>query len=976
MKVSTYKPFQIVYSLFEHQYLGYLFESFVVQLDGNNKLTLQHQNISSQNAQEFGAKLDEKDYELIKLMDDIQQDAILKKFSPKNKKMKAEDFFPSVYGKHEKKEKQLLQETIDNYIEKKRAEILKRLSGKLVFEMGNDGEPTARTLQVQADKARVKFIFHRNENETHYFPHIIFKNERIENLHRSKDSMLLCADPAWIVADGKLFTFEQNINGNKIKPFLKKKFIAIPKKIEESYYSKFVTPLIEDVDVETRGKGLRIINTRPTQPKPFLHFAPVQTHVNGSSNQEEKTENIYFTLDFKYEDYKINGVSSNKPFHVELSIQDDIYTFFKVQRDAHFEQECISFIQSLGLNIDGNDTILPKTEAFSWLSDHSQALNNKGVTIQQQASGEKRYFVGQASINIEVNENKDWFDIHTKVMFGKFEIPFLNIRKLIVAGRNEFTLPNGEIAVIPDTWFSRYADLFYFMEEGDENKLRKYHLSVIQELQEGDLAQVTFNRKLEKLRDFERIDDVAEPQGFTGELRPYQKAGYNWMNFLSEYNFGGCLADDMGLGKTVQTLAMLQKEMEAKGKKTSLLIMPTSLLYNWEMESKKFTPELKLLNYTGANRKKDPETFNDYDIVITSYGVTRIDIDILEKYYFNYIILDESQTIKNPSSNITKSVKRLKSHKKLILTGTPIENTTMDLWSQMSFVNPGLLGSQSFFKKEFLSPIEKKKDEAKYKKLHSIIKPFILRRHKAQVATELPGKIEKTQYCTMSDEQKKLYEKTKSMYRNEILEQIEDKGLNSSQFMLLKGLTELRQIANHPRMLNEKYDGTAGKMDEVIRVLESVLANNHKILIFSQFVKHLQIIKEHLDKESIVYSYLDGSTKNRKDEVNQFQEDPSRQVFLISLKAGGLGLNLTAADYVFILDPWWNPAIEAQAVDRAHRIGQENKVFIYKFISKDTVEEKILALQKSKMDLANALISTEESFMKKLTKEDIEALLT
>ncbi|MEH0158306.1 DEAD/DEAH box helicase [Limibacter armeniacum] len=976
MKVSTRIPFQIVYSLFDHQYLGYLFESFAVQLDHKNKLTLQHQNISSQNAHEFDRKLDDADYELIQLIDDIQQDAVLKKFGPKNKKMTAERFFLSVYD--DQKGDKTLQEAIHQYLEEKRAKILSLLYGKMVFEMGNDGEPTAKTIRVNQEKANIRFILHRNSENTHYFPHISYRGERVENLHH-RNAILLCANPAWIVMDGQLLTFEQDIDGNKLRPFLSKKFIAIPKKIEDSYYDKFVKHLIEDFEVEARGEGLKIQHIDHLPPQAKLHFAMVSTTTNtlfdSGKKEEVLDEKVTFSLDFYYGKYSAGASSAGKPSYVELTKTADGFTFCQVKRDIGFEHDCIKLLQELGMDIYRGKSTMPKQKAFSWLAEHRDTLAEEGIEVHQRTKGEKQYFVGNSSINLEIRENHDWFDIHAKVMFGPFEVSFLEIRKLIVAGKNEFTLPNGEIAVIPDSWFTKYYDLFHFMENGSEHRLKKHHLAVVQELQEGALARVSFNRKLEKLKDFEKIDDFAIPDGFEGQLRPYQKAGYNWMNFLSEYNFGGCLADDMGLGKTVQTLAMLQNEKEnSEGRTTSLLIMPTSLLYNWEMEAKKFTPNLKVLNYTGTNRNKNPEIFGWYDLVITSYGIARIDVDILEKFYFNYIILDESQTIKNPNSNIAKAVKKLKSKKRLILTGTPIENTTMDLWSQMSFVNPGLLGSQSFFKREFLLPIEKKNDEAKYRKLHSIIKPFILRRHKSQVATELPGKVEKVHYSTMTDEQQKVYEATKSSYRNEILEHIEDNGLNGSQLMLLKGLTELRQLANHPKMLNEEYEGSSGKLDDVIQTLDNVLANDHKILIFSQFVKHLQIVKKHLEKKRIPFSYLDGSTKDRQSEVNQFQNDPRRQVFLISLKAGGLGLNLTAADYVFILDPWWNPAIEAQAVDRAHRIGQENKVFIYKFISKDTVEEKILALQKSKMDLANSLISTEESFMKKLTKEDIEAL--
>jgi SNF2 family DNA or RNA helicase len=299
----------------------------------------------------------------------------------------------------------------------------------------------------------------------------------------------------------------------------------------------------------------------------------------------------------------------------------------------------------------------------------------------------------------------------------------------------------------------------------------------------------------------------------------------------------------------------------------------------------------------------------------------------------------------------------------------------LDLWSQMNFVNPGILGNQVYFKKEFQQPIERHNLACKIDKLQAVIKPFILRRHKSQVARDLPEKFETIQYATMTECQEKEYEEAKSSFRNEILDQIERSGVARSQMMLLQGLTLLRQLANHPRMVDPKSESRSGKLEDVVHMLTTTISENHKVLVFSQFVKHLSLLREELNQQGIDYAYLDGSTKNRQEEVERFQHNQSLKVFLISLKAGGLGLNLTAADYVFLLDPWWNPAVEAQAIDRAHRIGQTNTVFIYKFITRNTVEEKILALQKNKLEMANQLIKTEESFIKSLTREDIEQLL-
>jgi SNF2 family DNA or RNA helicase len=642
------------------------------------------------------------------------------------------------------------------------------------------------------------------------------------------------------------------------------------------------------------------------------------------------------------------------------------------------EKRKIQALQKAGLDVKNGRVSMDRQAAFSWMYNNRDYLKQEGFLFRQNASDFKKYFQGESSISVAITENRDWFDIFAKIKFGDYEIPFLKLRNLILHHKYEFTLPNGEIAIIPEVWRRQYSELFAFAETSDGEStltLKKHHISLVQDLQTGNLAQVTIHNKLEKLKDFDKIEDFPLPIGFSGLLRPYQKAGYNWMNFLNKYKFGGCLADDMGLGKTVQTLALLQAQKEAGITQASLLVMPTSLVYNWEVEARKFTPGLKVFVYTGTHREKNTDQFNGYDLILTSYGIIRIDADLLKSYYFNYIILDESQAIKNPSSNIAKAVSQLNSRHRLILTGTPLENTTLDLWSQMTFVNPGLLGTERFFRNEFLLPIEKKNDEQKMQRLYAIIKPFILRRHKSQVATELPEKIENIQYCTMHAEQEELYEETKSYFRNKILEQIDDKGMPKSQIILLQGLTKLRQIANHPRMVKPDYTGSSGKLEDVLHRLETAVSEKHKILVFSQFVKHLAILKEQLIKLNLNYTYLDGSTRDRRSQVDLFQQEKDIQIFLISLKAGGLGLNLTAADYVFILDPWWNPAIEAQAVDRAHRIGQEQTVFTYKFITKNTVEEKILALQRNKKRLADELITTEESFVKALTKDDILSLL-
>lgn len=977
MKVSTAQPFQLIYSLYQHEYLGYLFESFVIQLDDKGRLTLQHQNISSKNAEEFASGLDPNDYKLIKLMDEIQQEAIVLKFY--KKKIKPEDFFLKIYDK--KKGDAALQETIESYLEIRRSKILELLGGKMVFEMGRDGEPAWKQIHWVEERASVLFHFRRNEDNTHYFPTIKLHGEKLE--WQYKGAYLICNDPAWMVVEDQLISFEKNVDGNKLKPFLNKKFIVIPQKVEETYYAKFVTQLVASFDVYAKGFE---INSERYETQPVISFSELVQATNGTlfgngnspnDNGQEESK-ILFKLGFNYGPYHF-AYEKQPTASVKLEKTNGSYIFHKVNRNAKHELEVLNQLQKRGLKIQNGRVTMDRSLAFNWLNEHSEFLNEQGILIKQTDTEKKKYFVGESVLEIKVEEGIDWFDIKAIVRFGEFEISFKELRKLINRQRREIKLPNGEVAVIPEAWIKDYAELFAFMEETDDHqtlKLRKHHLSLVQDLQNGNLAQVSMDRKLQKLEGFEAIEDYDVPTGFVGTLRPYQKAGYNWMRFLSEYNFGGCLADDMGLGKTVQTLALLQAQKEHSPGQASLLIMPTSLIYNWQLEASKFTPELKVLLYTGTGRDKNPEQFANYDLVVTSYGITRIDLDILSSYYFNYIILDESQAIKNPDSLIAKSVNDLKSRYRLILTGTPLENSTFDLWSQMSFINPGLLGTAKYFKNEFQLPIEKRGDFEKTRKLNVIIKPFILRRQKSQVAKDLPEKFESVKYSQMTPEQEEKYEEVKSYYRNQILDTIEKSGIKKSQLLLLQGLTKLRQIANHPKMVEPDFEGDSGKLEDITYMIESAISEGHKILIFSQFVKHLSLVKAYLEERKTDFAYLDGSTKDRQGQVEKFQNNDNIKVFLISLKAGGLGLNLTEADYVFLLDPWWNPAIEEQAVDRAHRIGQKNTVFTYKFITRNTVEEKILALQKNKLKLASELITTEESFIKKLTTQDISELLS
>ncbi len=604
----------------------------------------------------------------------------------------------------------------------------------------------------------------------------------------------------------------------------------------------------------------------------------------------------------------------------------------------------------------------------------------------------KIYFTKKIEIKTSYVNEKDWFDVYSIVYIGDFQIPFVRFRKHILNNNREYELPNGEIVMLPKEWFTRFADLLYFGHvDGDHILYKQIQLPVLKE-SFVSLDQ-NFENSLNKLQESYQQQQLQYLPIINATLRPYQIEGFSWMYRLYNLNMGACLADDMGLGKTIQTLALLQKVIadytppvplnknfndtvvsDKIKVPASLIVLPASLVHNWYNEIQKFTPELKVFKYIGTGRAIETDKFNEYDIILTTYGVVRNEYDNLKKYEFLYVILDESQTIKNPDSKIFLAVNELRAKNRLVLTGTPIENSLTDLWSQIEFINPGLLGNISFFKNYFSNPIEKVGDELKREKLKKFIQPFILRRTKEEVATDLPELNEQFLLCSMSESQKNYYEEEKSKVRNEILHSIENVGIEKSSILMINALTKLRQIANHPVMIDKTYSDDSGKLDEIILSLENMFEQGHKVLIFSSFVKHLELIRQVFTERNWTYSILTGKTANREEVVNSFQNCPENKFFLISLKAGGVGLNLTAADYVFILDPWWNPASEMQAINRAHRIGQNKKVFVYRFISAETIEEKIVKLQEKKSELATEFINNNNP-IKMLSRENILELL-
>lgn len=660
-----------------------------------------------------------------------------------------------------------------------------------------------------------------------------------------------------------------------------------------------------------------------------------------------------------------------------------------IERDNAQEQELIDFVKTLHprFKVQNNKEYfyLPFIEAMNknWFMQFFTELQNKNIPVYGLNELKKfKYNSNKPTFDIKSSSGIDWFDLQIEVHYGDQTVGLAELKKAILAKQEYILLKDGTLGILPEEWIKKYSPLLRMGQIKDDNlKVSKLHYTLLDELynQLDDKAiQEELNQKKQNLHRLNDLKEIALPKKIKAALRDYQIAGYQWIHQLKKLGWGGCLADDMGLGKTLQALTFLQHCIEQSSTETHLIVCPTSLIYNWESEIQKFTPSLKYHIHYGIDRHLSDEKFTENSLIITSYGMVRSDIEHLSKLNFGYLLLDESQAIKNPAAQITKAVQLLKSSNKLILSGTPVQNNTFDLYAQMNFLNPGMLGNMEFFKTEFANPIDKYGDKDKGDELRKLIYPFMLRRTKEQVAKDLPDKTETVLWCEMGTEQRKVYDYYKKLYRETLMERIAENGMGKSSMYILEGLLKLRQICDSPALLkDEKYKNESVKIKELVRELENN-TGTHKVLVFSQFVEMLTLIRTELDQRQISYSYLDGSTPaiKRKAAVNKFQTDETIRVFLISLKAGGVGLNLTSADYVYLIDPWWNPATEQQAIDRTHRIGQTNKVFAYKMICKDSVEEKIVQLQQKKKALASDLIAEEAGFVKKLTKDDIAFLFS
>ena len=781
----------------------------------------------------------------------------------------------------------------------------------------------------------------------------------------SRETMqVVTRNPLWMLHDNTLFHIHEAYG--LLDAFLDAGVICIPPEEVQEFIDDFLAPLAERLAF--RGE-FRTSGELQVDPIKRLYL-------------QETEGDLQAILRFAYGDYELSYSPTLPPWSLVRGFEG--HSLVRVYRQPEVEEAAWNSMPDYGLKREepGVCFLRRHTYLVDFLLHQLPLLRKAGYEIfGEEAITSTRINHNAPSLILSVSTRIDWFDVRASVRFGELEVSMNDLRRALRRHEHYLKLADGSIGVLPEEWLAHNRRLIGLTDEMDGGlRVSRHQITLLDQLLE-EAEQTRVDRECEqrrqRLKNFSNMPKPALPEGFHGELRPYQYAGYAWLHFLHEHAFGGCLADDMGTGKTIQTLAFLQSLHEnGDALSADLIVMPRSLLFNWQREAARFTPNLRVLIHADQDRDQSPEIFDQYDVVLTTYGVMLRDSALFRQYIFHYIILDESQAIKNPQSQTAKAARALCGDHRLVLTGTPVENTTMELWSQFAFLNPGLLGNLEFFRTEFALPIERQQDDRAAADLRTLVAPFLLRRTKEQIASDLPPRTERMLYCDMEPAQRKLYVRSRDYYRSLLLGLIEQQGMNKVRMKMLEGLLRLRQICNHPRLVDPSFKGSSAKFEELLTMLETLRAEGHKALVFSQFTQMLHLVRTEMDARKIPYVYLDGHTRDRSTRVDLFQNNAKIPFFLISLRAGGVGLNLTAADYVIHIDPWWNPAVEMQATDRAHRIGQEKPVIVYRLIMKDSVEEKILQLQERKRELVNQLITTDTGLLKSLSRDDVDVLFS
>lgn len=651
-----------------------------------------------------------------------------------------------------------------------------------------------------------------------------------------------------------------------------------------------------------------------------------------------------------------------------------------IGRSPAFERQALRrFLEAGGELAQAHETAPPQPVLpVRRLARVSRALTNEGWQLELAGA---RVHTGSKT-NFAISSGIDWFDVTGSMSFEGENVALPAILTAAKRGQHFVELPDGSLGLLPEEGSEQWSLVERLgRSEGDAVRFSRNQGWLLDALLTSRESELDVDAGFEALRtriaEVGQATAITEVPSFQGELRNYQREGLGWIAALRELGLGGCLADDMGLGKTVQVLAALEeRRLDPEVTHPAIVVAPKSLTFNWAREAERFAPELRVITYAGPERSELLADLPDVDVIITTYGTLRRDIEVLSEIEFDYAILDEAQAIKNSTSLVSKAVRLVRAQNRLALSGTPIENHLGELWSIFEFLNPGMLGRSTSFKRLFVGKRADRITDEERGRIGRAMQPFILRRTKEEVLTDLPEKSEQTIYCDLTKQQRQDYDELRDYYRASLLGKT-DTFSSLPRMHVLEALLRLRQASCHPSLLDpDRIDEPSAKFEVLLPMLEELREEGHKALVFSQFTRHLAALQHALDERKFEYTYLDGRTRKREERVDRFQNDPECTLFLISLKAGGYGLNLTAADYVFLLDPWWNPATESQAINRSHRIGQTRKVMAYRLISRNTTEEKVLELQARKRDLAEAILSRDKSVLRDMTREDLELLLS
>lgn len=871
-----------------------------------------------------------------------------------------------------KLDEKVFQTTIRPFIEKKIVEMVELIQqyNIPVFQnkTGNKTLYPHSAYQVSSSITNICYTFEANEKHFSYGLTCYRNGEEISLLDK-KPVITLTSSPAILLIGNELHVFH-NIQATRILPFTNKAIVTTDVSQVNKYMENIVLPIARYHEI--RYSGLPIFEEQ--------RKCEARLNIENSIYDTPVLQLLFAYGDIEF--YPGKEFNAKYAFAIDKNERKEIYYFYRNQKK---EEEAKRKLREAGLQLlnDCYYNLRDDSEASDlteWISRNKAMLKNDFRLMNNEKGAD--YCLDDITVEQDVSETNDWFELRITVVIGDFRIPFIRFRKNILSGNRDYLLPDGRIILLPEEWFIKFADILEFSEKEESAiRLKRSYVGIVQEFLDTDKR---------KAFSYQEKEYIEPPKELKATLRKYQKEGFNWMMHLYRNHLGGCLADDMGLGKTLQTLTLLQTIYSGSkverltaatsvdadetgqfslfnysGESTvpaSLIVVPTSLLHNWKREISKFTT-LSVYEYTGGSHQKGyrmEQLFGNFQIILTSYGIMRNYSDAINRYAFECIVLDESQNIKNSDSLTFRAAMALQGKYKLILTGTPIENSLKDLWSQFHFLQPELLGTESYYQKNYITPIKQGNKQTE-NRLLKLISPFILRRSKQEVAPELPSLTEEVLFCDMTDEQKDIYQKEKNSLRNLLLEDNTRKSSRNS-LTVLNGIMLLRQLACHPLMVNPDFTGTSGKLEEIISTYETLRSEGHKVLIFSSFVKHLDIIAAAFTRHGWDYAMLTGSTVRREEEIEHFNQSDETGAFLISLKAGGVGLNLTQADYVFIIDPWWNPAAEMQAISRAHRIGQNKHVIAYRFITQGSIEEKIIHLQEYKRRLSETFITESNPF--------------